>query len=76
MARNSACRCLNSSRSTGSSGRLRAGTVYDGVRWNTCSDFACAAISGIDWIADDPVPITPTRCPLKSTGSCGQRPVW
>ena len=20
--------------------------------------------------------MTPTRCPVKSTGSCGQRPVW
>ena len=31
---------------------------------------------GMDWMADDPVPITPTRWPVKSTGSCGQRPVW
>src|SRR2546430_464332 len=29
---------------------------------------------GIDWMADEPVPITPTRWPLKSTPSCGQRP--
>ncbi len=27
-------------------------------------------------MADEPVPITPTRCPVKSTPSCGQRPVW
>ena len=32
-----------------------------------------AAISGIDWIPDDPVPTTPTRLPVKSTGSRGQR---
>ena len=31
---------------------------------------------GIDWMAEEPVPITPTRWPLKSTPSCGQRPVW
>ncbi len=30
---------------------------------------------GIAWIADDPVPITATCCPVKSTASCGQRPV-
>ena len=27
---------------------------------------------GIDWMPDDPVPITATRLPVKSTGSCGQ----
>ena len=26
--------------------------------------------------ADDPVPMTPTRWPVKSTASCGQWPVW
>jgi len=31
---------------------------------------------GIDWIADEPVPITPTVLPVKSTPSCGQLPVW
>ena len=35
-----------------------------------------AAIGGIDWMAEDPVPITPTRLPLKSTPSWGHRPVW
>ena len=29
----------------------------------------------IDWMADDPVPMTATRCPVKSTPSWGQRPV-
>ena len=24
----------------------------------------------------EPVPITPTRLPVRSTPSCGQRPVW
>ena len=31
------------------------------------------AISGIDWMPDEPVPMTPTRLPVKSTPSCGQR---
>ena len=31
---------------------------------------------GIACTPDDPVPITPTRSPVKSTPSCGQRPVW
>ena len=31
---------------------------------------------GIDWMAEEPVPITPTRWPAKSTPSCGQAPVW
>ena len=31
---------------------------------------------GIDWTPDEPVPITPTRNPVKSTPSWGHRPVW
>ena len=31
---------------------------------------------GIDWMPDDPVPMTATRLPVKSTGSCGQCAVW
>src|ERR1700730_2700092 len=31
---------------------------------------------GIDWTPDDPVPITPTRNPVKSTPSWGHNPVW
>ena len=30
---------------------------------------------GIDWTPDEPVPITATRLPVKSTPSCGQRVV-
>jgi hypothetical protein len=33
-------------------------------------------MNGIDWMPDDPVPITPTRWPVRSTPSWGQRPVW
>ena len=31
---------------------------------------------GMDWMAEEPVPMTPTRWPVKSTPSCGQYPVW
>ncbi len=53
-------------------GPLRAGIEKLGVRWNTVSWSASAAISGIDCTADEPVPITATRLPVKSTPSCGQ----
>ena len=36
---------------------------------------ASSAIIGIACTADDPVPMTPTRRPVKSTASCGQAPV-
>ena len=55
-------------------GALRAGMLKFGVRWKTMSE-APAARYGMDWIADEPVPITPTRLPAKSTPSWGQRPV-
>jgi hypothetical protein len=34
-----------------------------GVRWKTKRCAACAAMIGIDWMAEEPVPMTPTRCP-------------
>jgi len=52
-------------------GPLRAGIEKLGVRWNTVSWSASAAIRGIDWTADEPVPITATRFPVKSTPSWG-----
>ena len=60
----------------GASGRLPAGMLKFGVRWNTVRCAACSAMIGIDWMADDPVPMTPTRWPVKSTPSWGQWPVW
>ena len=57
-------------------GPLRAGKLKLAVRWNTCRCFACLATIGIICTPDDPVPIAPTRRPVKSTPSCGQRPVW
>ena len=47
-----------------------------GVRWNTTNCAACSASRGMTWMPDEPVPMTPTRWPLKSTPSCGQLPVW
>ena len=55
----------------GRGGPLRAGIEKLAVRWNTVSWGASAAISGIDWMPEEPVPITATRLPLKSTPSCG-----
>ncbi len=60
----------------GSSGWFQAGTLKLGVRWKITTESAWRAMCGIDWMAEDPVPITPTRWPLKSTGWCGQCPVW
>src|SRR6202034_1020586 len=45
-------------------------------RWNTYNCDATAAISGATWIPVDPVPISPTRFPAKSTPSAGHRAVW
>ena len=54
--------------SAGSTGPLCAGMLKLGVRWNTVSWSASLAIIGMDWMAEDPVPTTPTFLPLKSTG--------
>ena len=61
-----------SSRSAGA-GPLCAGMEKFGVRWKTVSWLAWRAMSGMDWIPDEPVPMTATRWPVKSTPSCGQR---
>ena len=61
-----------SSRRSCDGGPLWAGIEKFGVRWNTTSSPACSAISGIAWIPDDPVPITATRLPVRSTPSWGQ----
>ncbi len=42
------------------------GCTHGGVRWNTVSPAVCLAISGTNWIADAPVPITATRRPVRS----------
>ena len=42
------------------------------VRWKTVRSAASSAISGMAWMPDEPVPMTATRRPVKSTPSCGQ----
>ena len=49
------------------SGAFQAGTLKLAVRWNTVSCAASSAITGIACTAEEPVPITPTRLPAKST---------
>ena len=61
---------------SGFRGAFLAGRLKFAVRWKTVKCFACRAICGIIWTPDEPVPITPTRFPEKSTPSLGQRPVW
>jgi len=68
--------CFMASDSSWARGRLPAGRLKFGVRWKTVRWAACSAITGIDWMADEPVPMTPTRRPVKSTPSWGQCPVW
>ncbi len=53
-------------------GPLKAGMEKLGVRWKTVRVCACSAMMGIDWMADEPVPMTPTRLPVRSTPSWGQ----
>ncbi len=33
-------------------------------------------MTGVAWMPVEPVPISPTRLPVKSTPSCGHWPVW
>ena len=58
--------------SSSPSRRFPAGIEKFGVRWNTVRCVACSAMIGIDWMPDEPVPMMPTRMPLKSTPSGGQ----
>ena len=59
-----------------SMGLLCNGAHQFGWRWNTVSCFAVFAISWMTCTPVAPVPMTATRLPAKSTGSCGQRAVW
>ncbi len=75
-ARYSRYRDLKASSSASSHGRFLFGTAKFAVRWNTYRCSATAAISGATWMPVDPVPMSPTRLPAKSTPSCGHRAVW
>ncbi len=57
-------------------GALFSGVHQFGVRWYTVSDATSPAIAGISCTPLEPVPMTATRRPAKSTGVGGHRPVW
>ncbi len=73
MASKSARSCACSS---GVIGALLSGVHQLAVRWYTVKDAASPAMAGITWTPLDPVPMTATRFPAKSTGWVGHRPVW
>ena len=72
-SRYSSRRVVMASRLSSGTGPLWAGKEKFGVRWNTVSWAAWRAMIGMDWIPLEPVPITATRIPVKSTPSWGQR---
>ena len=51
------------------------GAAHCGERWNTVADSTRSAIAGTSCIELAPLPITPTRLPVRSRSS-GQRAVW
>ena len=57
-------------------GALLSGVHQLADRWYTVSDATSSAITGITCTPLDPVPITATRLPAKSTGVAGHKPVW
>jgi hypothetical protein len=46
--------------------RLARGNVHPGVRWKTNRWPTFGWISGMNWAADDPVPMAATRWPVRS----------
>ena len=57
-------------------GSLFSGVHQFAVRWYTVREATSSAMAGTTWTPLDPVPITATRLPARSTGSIGHRPVW
>ena len=66
---------LNVARSRAGISTSGRGWIHGGVRWNTVRRAACFAISGTNWIAEAPVPITATRLPARSQEG-SQRAEW
>ena len=62
--------------SSGVIGALLSGVHQLAVRWYTVSDATSSAMDGISCTPLDPVPMTATRLPAKSTGVAGHSPVW
>ena len=57
-------------------GWLFSGVAQVAERWYITSDSTSSAIAGPICTPVEPVPITATRLPRKSTGSFGQRTGW
>ena len=57
-------------------GWLFSGVAQVALRWYITSDSTSPAIAGPIWTPVEPVPMTATRLPLKSTGVFGQRTGW
>jgi hypothetical protein len=62
-------------RSTPLMARSPRGITQGGVRWNSARRSTWGWISGTNWMAEAPVPITATRSPLRSW-SWSQRAEW
>ena len=62
--------------SSGVIGRLLSGVHQLAERWYTVREATWPAMAGITCTPLDPVPMTATRLPAKSTGVVGHRPVW
>ena len=60
--------------SSGVIGALLSGVHQLAVRWYTVSEATSPAMAGISCTPLDPVPMTATRLPAKSTGVAGHRP--
>ena len=62
--------------SPGVIGALLSGVHQLAVRWYTTREATVSAMEGMICTPLDPVPMTATRWPAKSTGDCGHSPVW
>ena len=62
--------------SSGVIGALLSGVHQLAVRWYTVREATSSAMAGISCTPLDPVPMTATRLPAKSTGVAGHSPVW
>ena len=51
------------------------GMIHWGVRWKSDSSFTWSITAATIWIAEDPVPMTPTRLP-SSEASVSHRALW
>ena len=57
-------------------GALLSGVHQLAVRWYTVREATSSAMAGMTCTPLEPVPMTATRLPAKSTGVAGHSPVW